>query len=235
MKQAYHFPAFGTPAHGGADGAGSTIGIVMSSPPNPSDLARYFGHEKLPVPSVRVEPVAGGSTFSATSDASFEADLDVQQSGAMAPDANIVVYAIPDLSDPSVFAAYTQVVEDDSVDVVSGSFGGCELDYTAAYNGGTDYTGVLRALNDLFVQADAQGITTVFSSGDFGAPSCPSPQYFEHPNAHSTTPFVLGVSYPADSPNVVAVGGARPDAHKTPGSRFRSYSRRYRNRNRTIA
>ena len=111
LKQAYEFPAFGSPAHDKADGAGTTIGIVMSSPPRPSDIADYFAQEHLAVPNVTVSPVLGGSRFSKNSDASFEVDLDVEQSAAMAPDANIIVYAMPDLSDPSIFAAYTQVVE----------------------------------------------------------------------------------------------------------------------------
>jgi subtilase family serine protease len=223
LKQAYQFPAFGSPAAHKADGAGQTIGIVMSSPPNPKDLQSYFAQEKLPVPNVSLSPVLGGSKFSKRNGGSFEVDLDVQQSTAMAPDASVVVYDMPDLSDQSVFAAYTQVAEADQVDVVSGSFGGCELAYTPAYNNGVNLTGVLRALDDLFVQTESEGITTIFSSGDNGGLDCPSPAYFEDPGAGTTTPFVKGVEFPADSPNVVAVGGTNLKTTYSPGSDASNY------------
>ncbi len=205
LKQAYGYPAYGPPDQTEADGAGVTIGTVMASATSVRDDDRYFADEKLAAPAITVEPVLGGSRFDAKSGQSLEADLDVQQAGATAPDADIIEYDLPDLSDQSVFAGYTQVVEDNAVDVVSGSFSACELYYTAAYNGGTNLTGILRAEDDLFMQADSQGITTVFSSGDDGSLGCTTPDYFA--SGATKARFIPGVGFPASSPHVIAVGG----------------------------
>jgi hypothetical protein len=49
-----------------------------------------------------------------------------------APGAQETLYNIPDLSDSSILDGYAAVNEDNVVDVVSSSFGECELYYTAA-------------------------------------------------------------------------------------------------------
>jgi hypothetical protein len=72
-----------------------------------------------------------------------------------APGAKEVLYDMPDLSDASIVAAYTQVDEENRVDVVSSSFGECELDFTAAANGGVDFTGILQTFHSLFAQGNA--------------------------------------------------------------------------------
>ena len=93
-----------------------------------------------------------------------------------APGAKETMYDIPDLSDENIADAYSAINEDNAVDVVSSSFGECELDFTPAYNGGTDYTYILKIFHQLFVQGNAQGITFVASSGDNGAfPVYPHP------------------------------------------------------------
>ena len=204
LKQAYQYPVYGTPAGGGATGAGETIGVVMSSAPNLYDIFKYFAHEGMPAPDVTVDPIDGGSPFSVTSGASVEADLDVQQAAGMAPKAHVIVYDTPDLSDGSIVDAYVSAIEANQVDVLNSSFGGCELFYTAAYNAGTSYVGVLSAMDDLALQAASQGITDVASSGDFGSLGCTTPGYL---TGATGARFIPGVQEPADSPNVTAVGG----------------------------
>jgi len=105
LKQVYSFPSYEK-----YSGKGVKIGILISSAINPDDMAGYFNHEKLAVPSITVEPVLGGAPFDPNSDGSFEAELDVQQSGGMAPNAKITVYDIPDLSDDSIIAGLDQIV-----------------------------------------------------------------------------------------------------------------------------
>ena len=122
-----------------------------------------------------------------------------------APGAKETLYDIPDLSDDSVTAAYTAIVEDNVVDVASSSFGQCELDYTADYNGGTDFTSILKVNHRIFQQGNAQGITFVASSGDSGGLDCLSKSFVDNPVAG--TNFVAGVNSPANDPNVTAVGG----------------------------
>jgi subtilase family serine protease len=212
LKQAYGYPSFQT-----ANGAGRTIAIVISSDVLDSDNALYFGHEHLAPPVVQRRPVDGGpAAFDPNSGASAEASLDVQMSFGSAPGAHIMLYGIPDLSDVSIIDAYTAIVEDNRADIVNSSFGLCELEYTAAYNGGTDFTFLLQQQHDVFRQGNAQGITFVASSGDNGAYDCPD----------STFSFLIkGVENPADDTAVTGVGGTNLVTKSVAGSRNSSYVR----------
>jgi subtilase family serine protease len=197
IKQAYDFPSYKA-----LTGKGVTIAIVMANDFLDSDMALYFGHEKLPVPKIVHVPVKGGAPFDP--DGSFEVSLDIQQSGGMAPKATIRAYNLPDLSDDSIMRAYNRIVQNNAADIVSSSFGGAELFYTAAYNDGTDFTDILQVYESIFKQGNAQGITFVASSGDSGGLGATTPDYFTgSPTAH----FIPGVEHPAVSPHVTAVGG----------------------------
>jgi hypothetical protein len=99
---------------------------------------------------VSIRPVDGGSgPFNTASAAAGEASLDTQMSLGTAPGAREILYDMPDLTNAEIIDAYTAVDEDNIVDVVSSSFGECELDFTAAYNGGTDFTALLTTLHSL--------------------------------------------------------------------------------------
>jgi len=202
LKQAYSFPSYKS-----YTGKGSKIGILISSAINASDMAGYFGHEGIAVPKITVEPVLGGAPFDPSSDGSFEAELDVQQSGGMAPDAKITVYNIPDLSDDSIIAGLDRILGDNKVDVVSMSFGGPELGYTAAYNSGEDFTYLLKAEDELMAEGNAMGITFVASSGDLGALSLPSAACFYENAPDPCGTFQPSAEFPASSPHVTGVGG----------------------------
>lgn len=210
LKQAYGYPSYTS-----ARGSGKTVAIVISSDILDSDLTLYFGHEALPAPNVIRRPVDGGpAPFSINNDASFEASLDVQQSAGSASGAKIMLYGVPDLSDQSTLDAYTAVVEDNKADVVNSSFGLCELYYTAAYNGGQDFTSILQAEHDIFRQGNAQGITFVASSGDSGAYGCVDP---------SDSFLVKGVQNPADDSDVTGVGGTNLVTKSAAGSFTSAY------------
>ena len=210
LKQAYSYPSYLR-----ATGAGHTIAVVMASDYNPSDLANYFTHEKLAVPNIVRRPVDGGAGFDPNSGASFEDELDIEQSGGMAPGATIMNYDMPDLSVvPSTLDAYTAIVDDDQADIVNSSFGLCELYFTAAYNG-TDVTSLMtQTFHDVFKQGNAQGITWVNASGDNGALGCLDP---------TGSTYVLGVEWPSNDPLVTAVGGTNLITTFTPGSRNSKY------------
>lgn len=239
LNEAYQLPSFRTevtPLHSRKPaqiaGVGSTIGIVISSVIDPDDLAKtfnssftaggvpivqaYSANSNLPVPTVTIRPVDGGSgPFNPNTDDAFEASLDTQMSLGTAPGAKEIVYDMPELSDDAILDAYTAVDEDNKVDVVSSSFGECELDFTAAYNGGTDFTSILKTFHAVFQQGNAQGITFLASSGDNGAPACVSKAFANNPT--NGTNFVLGVENPADDPSVTAVGGTNLQTSATPG------------------
>jgi subtilase family serine protease len=241
MNQAYGFPSFQTmvipvskqPAGPPAQiaGVGAKIGIVIDSTILQSDLncafnctisgdgfssaQAYSANSNLPVPAPTIELVNGGSgAFNPNSGDAVEATLDTQMSLGAAPGATEIVYDMPSLTFANIIAAYNQVNTDNTVDVVSSSFGGCELEFTAAYNGGVDETATLQTIHNIMVQGNSQGITYLASSGDNGAVPCVSAAFANNPQ--SGTNFVLGVETPADDPNVTAVGGTNLTVTATP-------------------
>jgi len=211
LKEAYTYPAYQT-----ANGRGKTIGIVAACDFLDSDLALYFGHEHLTVPNVVRRPVDGGSPpFDINNGDCDEVSLDVQQSGGSAPGATIMVYEAPDASIvPSFLDMDTAIVDDNKADVVSTSFGLCELYFTAAYNGGEDFTYLETEFHDIYRQGNAQGITFVNSSGDNGALNCTDT---------TGTIATLGVDWAANDTDVTGVGGTNLVTNYTSGSLNSSY------------
>ncbi len=212
LKQAYNYPSYQTILRGGKrlDGTGVNVAIVMETDALDSDIAAMFNHENFTAttgkqpPTIQHIPVDGGAPFDPNSDGSFEASLDVQQVLGGAPGAQVSLLSLPDLSDQHILDAYVLAVDQNAWDIVSSSFGGCELLYTAAYNGGTDYTWILTTYDEVFQQGAAEGITFIASSGDQGGLSCPSASYF---SGDPKAKFVASVQSPADDPFVTAVGG----------------------------
>ena len=207
FKQAYQFPSYQV-----LNGKGRKIGIVCSGDFLDSDIAAYFAYEELTEPSITRVPIDGGAPFGGSG--SLETSNDIEQAGTMAPGASIYFYNMADLSDQSVLDAYSAIVETNAVDVVSSSFGGPEVAYTAAYNDGVDYTWELQVFEDVFRQGNAQGITFVASSGDLGAVPIPTPPYF---NGEPAT-FTLSVDWPASSPHVTGTGGTNLETTYNPPS-----------------
>jgi len=246
LNEAYQLPSFQarvTPLHSRRPaqiaGVGSHIGIVISSVIDPDDLASTFNstltlapgvaltqdysdNSNLPVPTVTIRPVDGGSgPFDPNTDDALEASVDTQMSLGTAPGAKEIIYNMADLSDASVADAYVAVDEDNVADVVSSSFGECELDFTPAYNGGQDFTFILKIFHSLFQQGNAQGITFLASSGDNGAVPCVSARFASNPQ--NGTNFVVGVENPASDPNVTGVGGTNLQTTPTPGADDAAY------------
>lgn len=213
LKQAYQYPAYNTMVtvkgtKQRLDGTGTTIGVLMSSDYLPSDVTALFDHEKWSKITGQPDPAlfadvavnGGGGLFGG---AFAEVSIDTQSEITGAPGAHVILYDIPDLSDGSVFAGYVDAIEANQVDVLSASFGECELFYFPNYNGGQDFRGVLRAEHELFLQGNAQGMTFIASSGDSAGKGCTTLAYLEGTPSH----FIAGVETPAADPNVTAVGG----------------------------
>jgi len=213
LKQAYGYPSYETmvTVHGNAqrlDGTGATIGVLMSSDYLPTDVAAVFDHENWSKVTGEADPTlyadipidGGGGLFGG---AFAEVSIDTQSEITGAPGAHVILYDIPDLSDGSIFAGYVDAIESNEVDVISASFGECELFYFPQYNHGVDQRGILRAYHELFLQGNSQGITFLASSGDSAGKACTTPNYL----SGKPGVFIAGVSVPASDPNVTAVGG----------------------------
>jgi len=177
-----------------------------------SDLNRFTSSAGLA--TVNTKTVAAGSGTLANDGDPSEWDLDSQDIVAMSGGVKqLVFYAAingdaqdSQLTDAAITAAYNKAVTDDVAKVINVSLG---EDETAANNSGTQ-----AADDKVFAQAVAQGQTFSVSSGDAGVyqwssdPTEGAPGYVA--NASGTVQIDLshyGVSEPASSPNVVAVGG----------------------------
>ncbi len=217
LKEAYSYPSVQdtVTVNGTAqplDGTGATIGVLISSNVYDTDIKSVFDHEnwsaitgkKDPKLAARVLVNGGSGPINVNSGDFDEASLDTQQELTGAPGASVILYDIPDLSDGSIFAGYVTVIESNTVDLLSSSFGECELEYTAKFNHGISQLGILAAYHELFLQGNAQGITFLASSGDSAGKECPSVSYY--PDIGNGV-FRTGVSTPAADTAVTAVGG----------------------------
>ena len=216
LKQAYSYPSYKV-----LTGKGVTIGILMTPGFNPKDMTLYFSHEKIATPHITTFNVEGGAPYDPNESA--ETHIDIQHSGGMAPQANIILYNMPDLDDDSILAGLTDIIETNAVDVVNMSFAGPEAGYTAAYNGGVDYTGVIGIYDDYFMEGNALGITFVAASGDWGGKDFPPPACFSGAPPVPCGAMQVGIAIPESSPHVTSVGGTNLVTTHTAGSRNSAY------------
>ncbi len=173
----------------GITGKGETIAIVDTGTFSQNDVNTFnstFGIQP-PTPAT-VIPVDTGNSGN-DSGWNFETTLDVEWAQSIAPGAAINVYEMPDASDKSIIDALAAIDQATTLpSVISMSFGGDE-NYNSASS--------LAALNQLFEQAAAEGITPVAASGDYG--TCD--------DAYADSCGI--VEFPASDPYVTAVGGTQ--------------------------
>ncbi|WP_293384996.1 protease pro-enzyme activation domain-containing protein [Phenylobacterium sp.] len=228
LKQAYDYPAYGA-----LDGTGINVAIVMEASARNEDVAAMFNHEGFtattgkPPPTFIYQPIDGGGSYGGLNDGGTdEAELDVQMVLGGAPGATVTQFSIPDLSDQHIIDAYVAIVDSGAYDVVSSSFGECELFYTANYNNGYDFTSTLQLYDEIFEFGSLEGITFIASSGDEGGTGCPSVNIIPHFVASFNGPAVTagkGVSTPSGDPNVTSVGGGNLITSFTSGSLDSTY------------
>ena len=199
-------------AHG-ITGKGSTVAIVTLSNFFPADAEDYWSGIGLTTAPHRITQVHvdGGGMIDG---GSGETALDVEQSGGLAPDAQIIVYDAPNAGNGFV-DAFMQAVSDNRADSISTSWGLPEMFNFAALNvAGASVTdtrdvGDLNAFHQIFLEAAVQGQSVFAASGDSGAydtarslGSGTAPGSFNAP---------LSVDSPASDPYITAaVGTTRP-------------------------
>jgi len=163
-------------------------------------------------------PVTGpcGGSLPGCNPEDSEAQLDTEQTNSLAPNAQVLFYLTynpnecfsggtcpPGAGTPQIGLAESddeleQIANDNVADVVSGSYGSGEKDF-AGNSGGLLNANGTGFEPSLFATLAAQGISVFFSTGDSGAEEC-------QPDGGGNAEL-LCVAYPADDPNVVAVGG----------------------------
>jgi uncharacterized protein (TIGR03437 family) len=167
----------------GTDGSGVKIVIPGAADLDPADLNAFRARFNLP--AVRLTKILVGAAPAPNESALLEANLNLQWAGALARNAELVyVYA----ADPR--AALLHAIDRNLGQVIAYTYAQCEAQAGP----------VSQLLRNAVLQANAQGVTLVASSGDSGAAACDS----------STDPLAtkgLAVHLPASIPEVTAVGG----------------------------
>jgi hypothetical protein len=174
----------------GINGTGTSIAIVGRSDILLSDVTTFRQMMNLPVN----DPVfihAGQDNGQEPGD-DGESDLDVEQSGATAPESKInFVIGTPAFLVDGITNSIQYIVENNVADIMSISYGDCE------YNEGVGG----NAFNlQAFEQAAAQGISVFIASGDNGPAGC---------DDQNDTYEVLGYAAAGEgsTPYGIAVGG----------------------------
>jgi subtilase family serine protease len=185
--------------HKGATGTGQTIAIVTLAALDPG-APQHFWRDVAHVPgsnrSMTVVNVDGGPGAPSDASGSAETDLDVEQSGALAPDANVIVYQAPN-SDSGFADAFFGAASQNIASTVSASWGESETAIQASIAAGAQAPAVLAAFDEAFLEMAIQGQSGFLSSGDSGA--------YDASGDLGTTN--LSVDASADSPFVTAAGG----------------------------
>lgn len=200
----------------GIDGTGQTIAIAGTSDISQNDIATFRTFFGLPtnlpanIPQI-VHPnpnLPGGddpgictstsTTAVCTIDDLIENSLDVEWSGAVAKNAQLILVtaASQSATDDTLYDAESYIVNNVTAHVVSVSYGECEL-----FNG----TSGNAEYNTLWQDAASEGIAVFVAAGDAGSTTCDDGQ---DPNG---PPYVaeygLSVSGLASTPWNTAVGG----------------------------
>lgn len=166
------------------NGTGITIAVVGQTDISLTDVAAFRSASGLSTnaPTVKLYGTDPGTVSGDLA----EAQLDVEWAGAVAPSASILYVNSKDVLNTSLANA----IEDNLAPIVSISYGLCE---SAGGLAGLD------SFNQLFQQANAQGMTIVGPSGDSGATDCDYQS--------STASQGFAVDFPASSPFVTGIGG----------------------------
>jgi kumamolisin len=200
----------------GVSGSGRTLGIMTFASFTPSDAFAYWSAVGLSVNKNRIQTVNVDGGPGAPSDASGsdETTIDVEQSGGVAPGANIIVYQAPN-TDQGFVDVFAAAVDANSAETLSISWGAWEWFFNLENSPVTDpitgeTVGITQADHELLVRAAIQGQTVFAASGDGGAytanwyADCFGPYSAAEPYSCSQP---LSVQYPASDPAITAGGG----------------------------
>lgn len=174
------------------NGDGITIAIAGESNIDIQDVRDFRTMFGLPAKDPVI--ILDGPDPGVVAGVETEADLDVEWSGAVAPNATIdLVVAEPTATSAGIDLAAEHVIDNNLAPILSESFGACEAALGAAGN---------QFYSQLWQQAAAQGITVTVSTGDSGAAGCDFSASFPSPAQSG-----LQISGIASTPYNVAVGG----------------------------
>jgi len=200
----------------GLSGRGRTIGIMSLANFTPSDAYAYWSSLGLNVNPNRISVVLidGGPGAPSDASGSLETTLDTEQSGGIAPAANVIDYLAPNTNQAFVdmFAA---AIESNVADTLSISWGEWEYWDNRAITPVIDpFTGktvaTTQAVHELLLEAALQGQSVFTAQGDGGAYEafhdlgCTGPYSPSQPTSCSEA---LSVGYPGSDSAITSGGG----------------------------
>jgi kumamolisin len=184
-----------------ANGSGETLGIVTLAALDVG-APEYFWQNVAKVPAtsrtVTVDNVDGGPGAPSDASGTGETDLDVEQSGGLAPGANVIVYQAPN-SDPGFIDGFFTAASQNVADSLSSSWGESETFVAAAVAAGQETVTYEAAFDEAFLELADQGQSAFVSAGDAGA--------YDASAAGDLGTTNLAVDTPGDSPYVTSSGG----------------------------
>jgi subtilase family serine protease len=180
----------------GATGSNQKIAVIGQSTIIATDINNFRSAAGLPASTVTMT-LAGGTGAQCSGDEG-ESDLDVEWSGGVAKDAQIIfVFAGLVGTDTcsnrsnNVWNALDYAVQNNVAPIISTSYGFCESGLGSAF---------ATSLQTTVQQANTQGQTLVAASGDSGAADC-------DPSSSTSATGGLAVDIPAAIPEVTGMGG----------------------------
>jgi kumamolisin len=184
----------------GANGSGQTLAIVTLAAVDPG-APQYFWSNIAHVPSTgrtfTVQNIDGGPGAPSDASGTGETDLDLEQSGALAPGANVIDYQAPN-TDPGFVDGFFTAASQNIADTVSTSWGESETLLRALILAGQEASTYNAAFDEAFLELAAQGQSAFDASGDSGA--------YDASRDIGTTN--LSVDTNPDSPYITATGGS---------------------------
>ncbi len=175
------------------NGAGETIAIVGRSDVDPVDIQDFT--KLFNVPTINLHTINNGPDPGMVAGDEVEQTLDVTWSGSVAPGATIdLVVSGSTATSDGVVLSMAYIVDNDLAQIMSTSYGSCEL------NQGQAYASYIEVLQE---QAAAEGISSFVSAGDSGGAGC------DDPNTETAATLGFAASGIASTPYDVAVGGTQ--------------------------
>jgi hypothetical protein len=181
----------------GITGKGQTIAISAVTDIEASDVSTFRKTLGLGSFTGTIKQILNGADPGVVQDSLVENTLDTEWSGATAPDADVAV--VISKSTTTTFGGQlsdSYIVNNPSIaTIMSASYGECEVGLGTSGN---------QAINAIYQQGAAEGISIFESSGDQGSTGCDNSDATSFP---APAEYGLQVNGDASSPYVTAVGG----------------------------
>ena len=190
--------------HRGAYGSGQTLAIVTLAALDPGPTGYqwapgYFWSDVAHVArtgTLTVQNIDGGPDTPNDTSGSGETDLDVEQSGGVAPRANVIVYQAPN-TDYGFADAFFTAASQNTASTVSASWEQSETTLLASILNGQEASAYEASFDEAFLEMAVQGQSGFAAAGDDGA--------YDASGDIGTTNLSVGT--PAASPYLTAGGG----------------------------